>query len=330
MKPGRGVERPVQQRDVGPALAQEPCLLGRAAQDDLDRDRAGFGGVHGEQFRQQSGGYAPTRARPAAREQASPCRYSRRDRGAGCSQGHVTPEVVERVTADLVAGDNQTWEPVTTIAGDRSPGLVCPMIEVDAVFAIASTLSISHVPKRYARWHPQWLPSKTAAVRRPPLNCAYSVELRGFEPLTPSMRTRCATGLRYSPWNESQRSKLCLLLAPPMWWPWSPTAAAPTIARLQAHAGYPGYPSKVSWVSSLTSSRRRPDDHGKDSHRDRRRGAADGRGGPRHQDEEGHRERRSPRGRAAADASQRARQAWRDGRPRGLRRVPRQQAGHRR
>jgi hypothetical protein len=33
------------------------------------------------------------------------------------------------------------------------------------------------------------------------------VELRGFEPLTPSMRTRCATGLRYSPKNASQRSK---------------------------------------------------------------------------------------------------------------------------
>ena len=30
-----------------------------------------------------------------------------------------------------------------------------------------------------------------------------SVELRGFEPLTPSMRTRCATGLRYSPENLS-------------------------------------------------------------------------------------------------------------------------------
>jgi hypothetical protein len=28
---------------------------------------------------------------------------------------------------------------------------------------------------------------------------ANTVELRGFEPLTPSMRTRCATGLRYSP-----------------------------------------------------------------------------------------------------------------------------------
>ena len=41
------------------------------------------------------------------------------------------------------------------------------------------------------------------------------VELRGFEPLTPSMRTRCATGLRYSPENLSQRSKLCRLLAPP-------------------------------------------------------------------------------------------------------------------
>jgi hypothetical protein len=33
------------------------------------------------------------------------------------------------------------------------------------------------------------------------------VELRGFEPLTPSMRTRCATGLRYSPWNSGQPSK---------------------------------------------------------------------------------------------------------------------------
>jgi hypothetical protein len=29
--------------------------------------------------------------------------------------------------------------------------------------------------------------------------CRFLVELRGFEPLTPSMRTRCATGLRYSP-----------------------------------------------------------------------------------------------------------------------------------
>ena len=33
------------------------------------------------------------------------------------------------------------------------------------------------------------------------------VELRGFEPLTPSMRTRCATGLRYSPKTGRQRSK---------------------------------------------------------------------------------------------------------------------------
>ncbi len=31
------------------------------------------------------------------------------------------------------------------------------------------------------------------------------VELRGFEPLTPSMRTRCATGLRHSPMNRVQR-----------------------------------------------------------------------------------------------------------------------------
>jgi hypothetical protein len=43
------------------------------------------------------------------------------------------------------------------------------------------------------------------------------VELRGFEPLTPSMRTRCATGLRYSPKTASQRSKRWGLSAP--WWP---------------------------------------------------------------------------------------------------------------
>jgi hypothetical protein len=41
-------------------------------------------------------------------------------------------------------------------------------------------------------------------VRNRPLTW---VELRGFEPLTPSMRTRCATGLRYSPKTASQRSK---------------------------------------------------------------------------------------------------------------------------
>lgn len=54
----RRVERPVQQRHVGPALSQEPCLLGRAAQDDFDGDRAGFGGVGVEQFRQQFAGRA--------------------------------------------------------------------------------------------------------------------------------------------------------------------------------------------------------------------------------------------------------------------------------
>lgn len=34
----------------------------------------------------------------------------------------------------------------------------------------------------------------------------HNVELRGFEPLTPSMRTRCATGLRYSPQHPAQVS----------------------------------------------------------------------------------------------------------------------------
>jgi hypothetical protein len=50
-------------------------------------------------------------------------------------------------------------------------------------------------------WLPQWLPSEVAETRMLPLTCCSWVELRGFEPLTPSMRTRCATGLRYSPEN---------------------------------------------------------------------------------------------------------------------------------
>ncbi len=42
---------------------------------------------------------------------------------------------------------------------------------------------------------------------------SFMVELRGFEPLTPSMRTRCATGLRYSPRNLNQSSKRYSLTA---------------------------------------------------------------------------------------------------------------------
>ena len=50
------------------------------------------------------------------------------------------------------------------------------------------------------------------------LTCNFSVELRGFEPLTPSMRTRCATGLRYSPENLRQPSKQRALSAPRITW----------------------------------------------------------------------------------------------------------------
>ena len=41
------------------------------------------------------------------------------------------------------------------------------------------------------------------------------VELRGFEPLTPSMRTRCATGLRYSPNNAVRLANIGPCLAHP-------------------------------------------------------------------------------------------------------------------
>ncbi len=39
----------------------------------------------------------------------------------------------------------------------------------------------------------------TAGETNQGVDLGFLVELRGFEPLTPSMRTRCATGLRYSP-----------------------------------------------------------------------------------------------------------------------------------
>ena len=57
---------------------------------------------------------------------------------------------------------------------------------------------------------PRLAPKQCAAVENwqdKAVNWRFRVELRGFEPLTPSMRTRCATGLRYSPWTASQRSK---------------------------------------------------------------------------------------------------------------------------
>ena len=60
--------------------------------------------------------------------------------------------------------------------------------------------------------------SRTDKNRIGCLTCKNSVELRGFEPLTPSMRTRCATGLRYSPENLRQPSKHRALSAPRITW----------------------------------------------------------------------------------------------------------------
>ena len=63
VEPGRRVERQVQQRDVGPPVAQQPFLLADPAQQHVDGDGAGFGGVGVEQLRQQLAG------RPGLRDQ---------------------------------------------------------------------------------------------------------------------------------------------------------------------------------------------------------------------------------------------------------------------
>ena len=59
---------------------------------------------------------------------------------------------------------------------------------------------ISQIPPKYPEDPTQ--PARVRPVRRASDLVRHHdqrVELRGFEPLTPSMRTRCATGLRYSP-----------------------------------------------------------------------------------------------------------------------------------
>ncbi|MFC0554919.1 hypothetical protein ACFFHJ_28875 [Planotetraspora thailandica] len=43
----------MQQRHVGPPVAQQPLLLAGPAQRDIDRDRIGFDGGRVEQLRQQ-------------------------------------------------------------------------------------------------------------------------------------------------------------------------------------------------------------------------------------------------------------------------------------
>ncbi|MDT7558911.1 MAG: hypothetical protein QOI68_3381 [Pseudonocardiales bacterium] len=46
----------MQQRHVGPPVAEQPLLLADTAQEHLDGDRSGFGGIGVEQFRQQFAG----------------------------------------------------------------------------------------------------------------------------------------------------------------------------------------------------------------------------------------------------------------------------------
>src|SRR4029077_8455968 len=77
--------------------------------------------------------------------------------------------------------------------------------------SLAPSLVVA-VPGRRSGQLTVLLPRAACGVDEP-VTWPFRVELRGFEPLTPSMRTRCATGLRYSPWTASQRSKCRVLLA---------------------------------------------------------------------------------------------------------------------
>ena len=62
---------------------------------------------------------------------------------------------------------------------------VTPVVEVDAVFAVATARSLAIAEAHNLAP----TPGRTQSLRKreTALNCGKSVELRGFEPLTPSM-----------------------------------------------------------------------------------------------------------------------------------------------
>jgi hypothetical protein len=68
--------------------------------------------------------------------------------------------------------------------------------------ALATTPGSFSVRNQAAAWLPTWLPNDSRSKLGKRLTCQKlatkdrwnSVEPRGFEPLTPSMRTQCATG----------------------------------------------------------------------------------------------------------------------------------------
>ncbi len=115
VEPGRRVERPVQQRHVGPPVAQQPLLLADAAQQHVDGDRAGFGGVRVEQLRQQFAGRSGLRdqdqaglaGRGRAARRVRRSAASTASRAARPSRSSTDPASVS-VTARLVRSSSAT------------------------------------------------------------------------------------------------------------------------------------------------------------------------------------------------------------------------------
>jgi NAD(P)-dependent dehydrogenase (short-subunit alcohol dehydrogenase family) len=89
----------VQQRHVGPPVAQQPLLLADPAQQHVDGDRAGLGAVRVEKFRQQLAG------RAGLRDQDQAGVAGRGQRGAtGTPTGGVDPATVRTAVETNVIG----------------------------------------------------------------------------------------------------------------------------------------------------------------------------------------------------------------------------------
>src|ERR1700689_3783961 len=109
------------------------------------------------------------------------------------SSPHSSSRISDAAQSEAVEAGRPPTSTRNRSSDERRPQLV----EVDSVCAEAPALR-QPCRKPTTRLSAA-LPRRHAMIRKRPLNCKFSVELRGFEPLAPSMRTRCATRLRYSP-----------------------------------------------------------------------------------------------------------------------------------
>ncbi len=108
-----------------------------------------------------------------------------------------TRRVLNEVFFTRVCLDWQDGADTPRVTGDQVTDYLSPFVEVQRARTGAKTTNGAVSEDNAASVTPATL--LAAALDGQCSNKVAMVDLRGFEPLTPSMRTRCATGLRYRP-----------------------------------------------------------------------------------------------------------------------------------